>query len=170
MLFTCGDKNSLALAEMTLQIEEDAIHNDNNYNKAIAGQRFLGPTKHTDATKEKVRQFQLGRQTSDETKAKLSEAMKGIHSGAKHPSFKDVIVSQNIATGEINEYIGKASIQKAGFNHSTVTKAISGKKYWHKDSRYVDGGHWAITKTHKGCKWYWKEDYLKLIEDNNGDK
>lgn len=71
VLMLCGDRNSLSLAETTLQIFEDVIHNPNNFNKSIAGQKFLGPTKHT-----------------PETRQKISAALSGSHDGQHYPHFK----------------------------------------------------------------------------------
>ena len=135
ILFCCGDRNSLQLAETALIIEEDCIHNENNYNRSIPGQRFLAPTQHT-----------------PETRAKISRALSGEHDGSRHPhtgntgelcfNRKDTYLGVHTKTGEVVEVTGNAAMHQAGFDPSNALKVIKG-----------------INKTHKGYRWYWRSSY-----------
>ena len=159
LLMTCGDRNSLALAEMTMQIEEDVIHNSNNYNKAIAGQKFLGPTKHTPESRAKMARAKLGTTHSDEAKAKMSEnsALKGV-TGTDHPASRDIIVGIHTKTGERVEFNGEAELVAAGFNGGNARRCLAKKKYWNKVPSAPNGGYYVDFKTSQGYTWHWKGD------------
>lgn len=164
ILFCCGDRNSLQLAETALILNEDCIHNENNYNRSIPGQRFLGPTEHTPATIEKMRKAKSGWYDVESNRKAHGEALSkfyaenGSHmkgkTGLKHPQCTDVYLGVNVETGETVEYEGRGELEAAGFNRGSVGACIKG----YKKNKYNPSGYQKCS-VYKGHRWYWKSQY-----------
>jgi hypothetical protein len=81
----------------------------------IPSQKFLTPAFHSDSTKSKLREKNLG---------------------VLNPNYRGLIVATNIKTGEQLTMSGTEDIEKNGFTPSSVTRCIQGKIKQHKGFRF----------------------------------
>lgn len=121
-------------------------------NMTDGGEGMLG-FKHSDETKQKLRDANLGKKMSEESKTKISKAQKGLkHSdetksklskankGEKHPMYgkpahnrKKVICTE---TGKIWHTVGSCAIDN-GLNKTTLTHYLNGRLKNKTTFRYI---------------------------------
>lgn len=85
-IYPTVDKESLIEYENAFIQEFNACNTKYGYNMRITAGSFLG-MKHSEETKEKMRQWNVGRKMSEESKQKMSESKKGKYLGEKGPMY-----------------------------------------------------------------------------------
>lgn len=116
--------------------------NNHNYGKSLL-----------EETRKKISEAHKGKIVSEETRKKLSEANKGENNpwygkrGFQNPNSIPVV--QLTLDGQLVKVYGSASeAGRNGFDSSSITKCIKGKR-----------------KTHKGYKWMYLSDYEAMKKE-----
>lgn len=111
-------RGELTYREVELQwnnnvLSRDTLANGERkwYNEAIGAIKFIAPIFHTDSTKAKLREKNLG---------------------MLNPNFKGMVVATNLSTGNQIGMFGEEDIRRCGFTPSSVTRVIQGKLSQHK--------------------------------------
>lgn len=108
----------LTYREVELQWNNDVLSRDTLpngerlwYNEAVGAIKFISPVFHSDSTKFKLRERNLG---------------------MLNPNFKGMVVATEIKTGHQIAMFGTEDIRRCGFTPSEVTRVIQGKSKHHK--------------------------------------
>lgn len=103
------------------------------YNAHIGGKDFCGVEKHSEASKKKMSEANLGKIVPQEVRDKISEA----NLGSKSSGFMGTIVATSIATGRQTRMIGRADIYKCGFLAPLVYWCVQGRRTVHKGHTFT---------------------------------
>ena len=99
----------------------------------------------SDETKSKLSKARKGKTHSEETKNKIGNSRRG-----KKSTLRKSVVQLALDNTFINEYDNIRLLDELGFHNSAIVMCCKGNR-----------------KTHKGCKWMYKKDYL--LQENISD-
>ena len=112
-------------------VEFDKVEDAKVYENCLRNEPSIGWNKSSGG--------HAGSKRCEETRAKISDSMKG-KTGSKSRNYKGPMIGTDPETGEIlHRFEGRAAAKAAGFNPSNIYKVINGKRGF---------------KTHKGHTWH----------------
>ena len=148
-----GGSNGKLTEETKKKISESEKGKIVSYETKLKMSKSFKGRKLSEQTKEKMRGKALQRTHTKETKEKISKSM----SRDKNPNFKKYgkesslsipIIQLTLEGKYIKEWEGMREAEREGFTHSGISNCCKGNY-----------------KSHKGYKWMYKTEYIKLKEE-----
>jgi hypothetical protein len=113
-------------------VEFDKVEDAKVYENCLRNEPSIGWNKSSGG--------HAGSKRCEETRAKISDSMKG-KTGSKSRNYKGQLIGTNTETGEVIIFEGAAAAKAAGFDNGAISNVINGKRRYksHKNHTWTRG-------------------------------